>query len=309
MKKIFAIGESLVDIIFNDGQPVSAKAGGSMLNSAVSLGRTGIPVSFISEYGNDDPGNLINTFLRDNGVDTSLVYRYDPGQTAIALAFLDKKKNAHYSFYKNYPEERLKIAIPEISEGDIILFGSIYSIESKVRQVLNEIVKRASDNRATVLYDPNFRKSHIKELESLRPMIVENMRSSSIIRASNEDFRNIFNAKTADEAWKITKDLCSCLIYTANENGVFVRTDSFSGIFPVKKIKPVSTIGAGDTFNAGLMTSLYSDNIAPGDLRALGETEWRKIIGLAVEYATDVCLGYDNYIATGFAEKIRNTYF
>ena len=59
MRNIFAIGESLLDIIFSDGLPNSAKAGGSMLNSVVSLGRIGLPVHFITEYGLDSPGKLI----------------------------------------------------------------------------------------------------------------------------------------------------------------------------------------------------------------------------------------------------------
>jgi len=91
MRKIYAIGESLVDIIFSNGEPKTAKAGGSMLNSAVSLGRIGLPVSLITEYGDDDPGALIDSFLRKNGVGTDLVYRFKNGKTALALAFLDEK--------------------------------------------------------------------------------------------------------------------------------------------------------------------------------------------------------------------------
>ena len=70
MRKIFGIGETVLDIIFKDGQPQAAKAGGSVLNSAVSMGRMGLPVSFISEYGLDDVGELIDNFLNENGVNT-----------------------------------------------------------------------------------------------------------------------------------------------------------------------------------------------------------------------------------------------
>ena len=91
MRKIYAIGESLLDIIFREDQPQTAKAGGSMLNSVVSLGRMKLPVSFISEYGYDDVGNLIDKFLKENGVDTSFVHRYNDGNTSLALAFLNEK--------------------------------------------------------------------------------------------------------------------------------------------------------------------------------------------------------------------------
>lgn len=97
MRKIFGIGETVLDIIFKDGQPQAAKAGGSVLNSMVSMGRMGLPASFISEYGADDVGKLIDDFLRKNGVDTSYVHRFKEGSTALALAFLDEKNDAHYT--------------------------------------------------------------------------------------------------------------------------------------------------------------------------------------------------------------------
>ncbi len=68
MRKIYAIGETLFDIIFKESQPQAGKPGGAMLNSTVSLGRIGLPVSLISEYGDDDIGRIIDKFLKENGV-------------------------------------------------------------------------------------------------------------------------------------------------------------------------------------------------------------------------------------------------
>ena len=94
MRKIYGIGETVLDIIFKDDQPQAAKAGGSVLNSAVSMGRMELPVSFISEYGQDDVGNLIDNFLKNNGVDTSSVHHFKDGNTSLALAFLNEKNDA-----------------------------------------------------------------------------------------------------------------------------------------------------------------------------------------------------------------------
>ncbi len=112
MRRIYGIGETVYDIIFKDGAPQAAKPGGSVLNSMVSLGRTGLPVSFISEYGKDDVGSLIDRFLNDNGVNTSTVYRYNDANTSLALAFLDEKNDAHYTFYKDFPGKRLMWIFP-----------------------------------------------------------------------------------------------------------------------------------------------------------------------------------------------------
>ena len=73
MRKIYGIGETVFDIIFKNEQPQAAKAGGAMLNSAVSLGRIGLPVSFISEYASDNVGRIIDSFLSENGVGTGYI--------------------------------------------------------------------------------------------------------------------------------------------------------------------------------------------------------------------------------------------
>ncbi|MFH0842373.1 MAG: PfkB family carbohydrate kinase, partial [Bacteroidota bacterium] len=86
MRKIYGIGETLLDIIFKNSQPQAAKPGGAMLNSTVSLGRIGLPVYLISEYADDDVGSMIDNFLHENGVGTTYVDHYKDGKTALAIA-------------------------------------------------------------------------------------------------------------------------------------------------------------------------------------------------------------------------------
>lgn len=305
MRKIYGIGETVLDIIFKDGQPQAAKAGGSVLNSMVTMGRMDLPVSFISEYGADDVGNLIDDFLRNNGVDTSFVHRYHLGSTALALAFLDEKNDAHYTFYKDYPGKRLDIEFPVIEAEDIVQCGSFYAIWPEIRDKFKMFVTGAFRKGALVIYDPNFRRSHLSELDQLKPLIIENMKLSSLVRASDEDFRNIFSTNTPDEAWEVVSEYCRCLVYTANEEGVFVRTPGFSGKFPVNRISPVSTIGAGDNFNAGIIASIHHKNIKREQLEKLTGDEWSEIIKTAVALATHVCLSYENYISNEFAAELK----
>ncbi len=305
MRKIYGIGETVLDIIFKDGQPRAAKAGGSVLNSVVSMGRIGLPVSFISEYGHDDVGDLIDDFLKNNGVDSSFVHRFNDGSTSLALAFLDENNDARYTFYKDFPEERLAIEFPDLSKNDIVQCGSFYAIWPEIRDKFKKFVKNASESGALILYDPNFRSSHISELNELRPLIIENIGMANLLRGSDEDFKNIFGVNTPDEAWETIREYCGCLVYTANVEGVYVRTASFKGRFPVENITPLSTIGAGDNFNAGMISSIYRNNIKREELESLTEKEWSEIISAAVSFATHVCMSYDNYISDEFAEKFR----
>jgi len=303
MRKIYGIGETVLDIIFKNGQPQAAKAGGSVLNSVVSMGRMGLPVSFISEYGSDDVGDLIDNFLRENGVETTSVHRFKDGNTALAMAFLNEKNDASYTFYKKFPAKRLDIKFPEIKKDDIVQCGSFYAIWPEIRVKFKKFISDSKKNGALILYDPNFRSNHLNELDTLKPLIIENMKMATYVRGSDEDFKNIFGANSADEAWSIVKKYCKSLVYTANVEGVYVRTLSYSGKFPVKKITPVSTIGAGDNFNAGMLTSIYNNKLTGDQLSEIGEKEWTRIITSAVDFATHVCLSYENYISEEFANS------
>ena len=304
MRKIYAVGESLVDIIFREGQPQRALAGGSMLNSAVSLGRLGLPISLITEYADDDVGNIVDSFLKENNVGTDHVYKFKDGKTALALAFLNEKNDARYTFYKNFPARRFKIEFPAIKKNDFLLYGSIYSVTSEIRKGFMKVIKNAISNGAFLIYDPNFRSAHKSGLESMLPFVEENLKAASLVRGSDEDFSNLFGTSGPDDTWKILKKYTNCLVLTTNSGNVYVRTESFSDSFTVKKITPVSTIGAGDNFNAGLIASFYRDDISRQKIGTMQREEWGKSINMAVEFATHVCMSYDNYISSEFAKRI-----
>ncbi|MBN2214781.1 MAG: carbohydrate kinase [Bacteroidales bacterium] len=302
MRKIYTIGETVLDILFNNNLPFTARAGGACLNSAVTLGRLKMPVYFIGEFGLDEVGNFIDNFLRENNVSTEYVYRYYDGKSALALAFLNENKDASYDFYKIYPHKRLNISLPEIQTDDIVMFGSMYAITPEVRPKLLEFIKQANKKKAIVIYDPNFRKIHLHDLPRLKPLILDNIKHADILRGSNEDFSFILGVKDADETYENLNTLVPNLLYTASRKGVFLRTPGYAAEFPIKTIEPISTIGAGDSFNAGIAYSIFKQNILYKDLQRLDESSWKKIVSTAIEFSTDVCLNYDNYISKDFAE-------
>lgn len=305
MRKVFTIGETVLDILIKEGEPFTAKAGGACLNSAVSLGRLGAPVHFIGEYGLDEVGNFIDRFLKDNHVSTEYVYRYFDGKSALALAWLNENKDASYDFYKIYPKKRLHIRFPEIEQNDIILFGSFYAITPEVRDILIRFINHANKQKAIVMYDPNFRKTHLHELNKLRPLILDNIAHSNIVRGSNEDFSFIFGTRNVEEAYDLLKDKAPILLYTDSNKGAFLRAPKAAGEFDIRPIDAKSTIGAGDNFNAGIVYSLLKNNISYKALNNMKIDEWNEIIKTAIDFAEHVCLSYDNYISVEFAEKYK----
>jgi fructokinase len=302
LRNIYCIGETVCDIIFKNGQPIAAKAGGSMLNSAVSLGRMNLNVHYISEYANDDIGRNIDLFLQQCNVDTHFVDHFE-GKTSLAIAFLNEKNDAHYTFYKDLRPERLKIKFPEPGPEDIVLFGSSYAINIEIRDLLKTFVNSAQKNGALIIYDPNFRKAHLPELKTIRPYILENIGMASILRGSNEDFQFIFDAPRLAEAYDKISPYCHNLVYTMNSEGVRVQNKKFNFQEDVPTIEPISTIGAGDNFNAGLIYAIQNKNIYHTDLDTLDESSWRFLLRCGIDFASEVCMSYDNYISVDFANK------
>ena len=104
MRKIIGIGETILDIIFKNGQPTKALPGGSVFNTMVSLGRLGIPVHFITELGQDQVGNNILSFMRENNLSTENVDIFCEGKSPVSLAFLNDQNEA--PVYVLYPISR-----------------------------------------------------------------------------------------------------------------------------------------------------------------------------------------------------------
>ena len=102
MRKVIGIGETVLDIIFKNDQPMAAVPGGSVFNGIISLGRSGIDASFISETGNDRVGKKIINFLKDNNVKTDNINVYPESKSPVSLAFLNERNDAEYVFYISF---------------------------------------------------------------------------------------------------------------------------------------------------------------------------------------------------------------
>ena len=306
MQHIYAVGETILDIIFRDQVPKTAKPGGSAFNASITLGRLGTPITFISEMGNDMVGDMIQSFLEENGVDTSLISRYENGQSAIALAFLNDKNDADYQFYKDYPHQRLNVDFPEFKAQDLLLFGSFYALNPGIRHRVLLLLEKASRAGTLVVYDPNFRTTHLPERDKLLPVIEENMSFASVIRASDEDLQHIFGVDNPDDAWDRIRNYCPVLVYTANAHGVHLRTDRLNIMVEVEEIEPVSTIGAGDTFNAGLLYGIFRNGYTREQIGFLERDSWEELIGYATAFSREVCLSYENYLPVHYAEQLKS---
>lgn len=319
MRKVIGIGETVLDIIFRDDSPIAALPGGSTYNAMISLGRSGVDCTFISEVGDDRVGDRIVKFLQENGVDSQCVCRFRGTKSPLSLAFLNDKNNAEYIFYKDHPNDQLDFEYPQISPDDIVLFGSFYAVNPVIRHQVSELLRRARQAGAIIYYDVNFRPSHQNEVVKIRPQLLENFEYADIVRGSNEDFHVLFGKDSADEVYNDELAFyCKTLIYTQGADPVEVRwcknnstrrqeDDSTSSQqFPVASTNTVSTIGAGDNFNAGFIFGLISEGISRHDIeQGLSAQQWSRLIKSAQAFSADCCKDIYNYVSVEFGKERR----
>ncbi|GAB4320734.1 MAG: carbohydrate kinase [Bacteroidales bacterium] len=304
-RAVITFGETLLDIIFQNGKVVDAHPGGALLNSSVTLARLGVPVRFISETGDDPTGDMILKFLENTGVDTQLIYRYANINTGLALAFLDDRMEAHYSFYKQYPDKRMP-EIPEVGvNGDYFLFGSSASREPALQDTLNRLITTFLNREGLIIYDPNFRSAHKHQLSETLPVIGKHLCTADIVRASTDDLKYILGTESPGEMGeKILASGVQALILTDGPGPVRLFTQNLNLTVQVEKGPVKSTIGAGDTFNAALVYSLLKLKVNRKNLVHLDRESWQELIGFAGRCALTVCRSTRNYLSDSEAREL-----
>ncbi len=307
-RKVVCIGETVLDILFRNEKPISANPGGSALNSAVSLGRSGVNVYFVGETGKDHTGDIIRSFLHDNGVNGSCVRQYEGMNTMTSLAFLDENNNAHYSFYMTRPRQREDFILPVINPDDIVIFGSFYSVNPDIQNQMKKFLDYAHERGAIIYYDVNIRSPHSSMMETIRPHIVENMKAADVVRGSRGDMRTVFQCSDADSAYvKYVEPCCRYFISTGGITPVIVHTGTVREEYPVKKIKTVSTIGAGDNFNAGFAFGLIQLGITRKQLiKGLSPKQWSELIRYTQMFSQNSCMSLENYVSKEFGNKMKS---
>ena len=308
MRKVIGIGETVLDIIFKNDQPVGAVPGGSVFNSLISLGRCGIKAAFISETGNDRVGRRILDFLSQNGVDNSCVYVYPDSKSPLSLAFLNEKNDAEYIFYKDHPNDRLDFSYPDVQPDDIVLFGSYYAVNPVIRPQVVGFLDYARQHGAILYYDVNFRASHKNEVMKLTPNILENLEYADIVRGSTEDFEVMFRKSDPDVIYRTQIAFYTKrFICTQGANPVELRAENgLKKSYVVKSDgNTVSTIGAGDNFNAGFAYGLIRYNITREQIeQGLTEQQWDNLIACAQQFSAEVCKSINNSVSLEFGKRM-----
>ncbi len=293
-KRVIGIGETVLDILFKNDQPQKAVPGGSTFNSIVSLGRAGVPCAMVTEVGGDHIGELICRYLQENGVSSEYVCRHKHIKSHISLAFLNEHNDAQYVFYKDHASVSLDGKLPKISKDDVVLFGSFFAINPIIRPVVGGLLRGARKAGAWLYYDVNFRKDHIPDLPVVMSNIEENMSLADVVRGSMEDFEYMYGLHDGDAIYERVSRHCPMLILTDGARSIRVYTPEGCETYPVEEIETVSTVGAGDNFNAGYIFAMLQ-----------GTNDQSSRIAMAQRWSQDVCRQIGNNISDELVASIN----
>ena len=293
---ILCSGENLIDNVPIKGSKDSFKSciGGSPLNTALSLGKLKIPVYFFSRISNDFFGKKIISFLNKNNVNTSLTQRSND-LTTIGFVNIDKD-NTDFTFYANNTSDRnLKnYFFSNTLKKKIKLahFSSISLILKPGSEVYFQMMKDLRKH-SLISIDPNIRKQLIKNKKSFKQRFNNFIKIADIIKLSNEDFSYLYDIKKADKIisqW-LSKNKILFVILTFGKKGSKIYTKDFNLKINSFKIKVIDTVGAGDSYIAGVIAWLYNKGLIERiKIKKISKEHWLECLQFASKIAAINCM-------------------
>lgn len=263
---ILCCGESLIDLVPDNGAFLPLP-GGSVYNTTVALGRLGAKTGYVWPLAQDAFGEALRGPLENAGVDLSLCPS-SPRLTTLAVVFLNNG-NATYSFYDEGTAGRMfdigdLPAIPD--EVEALFIGGISLTQDPCGATVEEFAHRAAERGLVIMLDLNIRPDFIGDDRATRDRLGALMRIADIVKISDEDAAWLFPENSAENTVLQLLELGPRLILrTHGPDGATGIRKSGNVFRRADKVTVADTIGAGDTFNAGLLTALSEAGVLSRD--------------------------------------------
>lgn len=259
---ILCAGEALIDMLPRRTDAHEAAfapyPGGSVFNTAIALSRLGTKTEFFSGLSTDLFGERLTSVLLANGVDSALAQRCDRPTTLAFVTLTDG--HASYAFYDENTAGRMLTeadlpAIPETAKA--CFFGGISLAVEPCADAYAAMITRADDLGRVVMIDPNIRPDFIADEARFRVRMDSILAHTDIIKASDEDLRWLLGDHPLPALAEMLREKGpSVVLVTQGAKGV-------TGFYPggelhvdAQAVQVVDTVGAGDTFNAGVLAGL-----------------------------------------------------
>ena len=308
---IICVGEALIDMIrtaVSGSKDVFYPIpGGSPYNTAIAIGRMGVPVKFLGKFSTDIFGELLLKKLKDNKVGDELIIRSNHNST-LAFVKIEKKKEPQYVFYTEATADR-SLEIKDLPqklppETKCILFGSIAMTMEPLASTIDALVLREGSRKNAdqmelapiISFDPNIRPFMIKNKNSYLNRMEKWIGASTITKISAEDFKFIFPGLEPEKALHKTLTMGPRLaIGTLGSKGALALLRRNDGSLtkveaPAVNLPVLDTIGAGDTLHGAFLAWLQlKGKMSRQSLAALSEQELYDALLFANKAASLVC--------------------
>lgn len=270
-RPVLVVGETLVDIVHTPDGAVTEHVGGSPANVAMGIARLGHETVLATTLGDDDHGLRCREQITDHGV---TIENLDAGDhpTSTAVATLDESGAAEYDFDLHWD----LTPVAEPGRFGHVHTGSIAATLTPGADIITETI-RAAREHATISYDPNVRPSIMGGVDEVRARIEELIAVSDVVKASEDDVDWLYAGRSLPEVMAGWGRLGPGLVViTRGGDGVTYRVSSTGEVAeaPARVDRVADTVGAGDSFMAGLVSGLL-------DAGLLGETSARARLGSA----------------------------
>jgi fructokinase len=283
---VAVVGEVLVDIVRRPGGRTSEHVGGSPANVAVGLARLGHDTHFATLVGTDARGDRCAAHVEEGGVTLLPGSVSEAHPTSTAVATIDASGAATYAFdlHWNLPE----VVLPE-GTGHLHV-GSIGTTLEPGQAEVTTAVQRVRDH-GTVSYDPNVRPTIMGDVDQVRSRVEELVALADVVKCSEDDLDWLYPGESPGHVMARWAALgASLVVVTLGRDGVVWRTaGGEEGSEPARAEDVVDTVGAGDSFMAGLVSGLL-------DLGLLGSADARD--RLAAARLDDVAPAIERALAT-----------
>lgn len=290
MPTVGVVGEALVDVLpVDDGDLLRAHPGGSPANVAVALARLGVDTRFLGRTSTDRWGVLLRDHLAAEGVGVEGAVGDEP--TAIAFVDVGAGGTASYRFLWQGTADRLLGAVDlavALERVDAVHVGSVACVLDPGAEAIAEVVAPIEERRVVSL-DPNVRPALVDDLEAARTRWLALADHSHLVKTSDEDLGFLFPDHDVERAaWELLDGAQTHLVVvTEGAAGARAFTPRFEVPIPSRPAGDVvDTIGAGDTFMAGLLAGLAErDLLTVAALRHLDVDAARAVGAFAAEAA------------------------
>jgi fructokinase len=276
------VGEALVDLVGQRGsRTLVAHPGGSPANVALGLARLGDQATLMTRLGRDSFGEMVSAHLKASGVRVHA--GPDAGaKTSLAVASLAAGV-ASYDFRIEWDIGDLQ---PLPVETRCVHTGSLATaLAPGAAQVTNLLERERERGRVTISYDPNVRPALLGSPEEARPGIEHLVSLSDVVKVSDEDLRWLYPDRRDEDVARDWLALGAPLVVvTRGGEGVFAVTADLELDRPATPIDLVDTVGAGDSFTAGLLNGLGRADLIGGARRdALARIDESSLISVLDE--------------------------